>query len=65
VKDRNNVLLRAAYDLLKKCRDSHYVLSAMSATVFYDDAECDGLCLLEDIADELDIVEDSRNYGAK
>lgn len=54
--DRKTVLLRAAFDLLKKCDDSHYVLSATNeVTVFYDDAECDGTCLMEDIASELGI----------
>lgn len=47
--DRKIVLLRAAYDLLKK----HPI--AQECLVFYDDAECDGMCLMEDIANELDI----------
>lgn len=56
--DRKEILLKAAYDLLKKCDDSFYVLDALTTTVFYDDAECDGGCLMSDIADELGIEED-------
>jgi hypothetical protein len=54
---RKDVLLKAAYDLLKKCNDSHYVLNALSTTVFYDDAECDGFCLANDIANTLGFAE--------
>ena len=52
---RKDVLLRAAYDLLVQCYESRYVLNAPSVTVHYDDAECDGTCLMNDIADELGI----------
>lgn len=52
---RATVLLRACYDMLKKCDQSHYVISPMETTVFYDGAECDGLCLMEDIANELEL----------
>ena len=51
--NRKVVLLKAAYDMLKKQADSHYVINVMETTVFYDDADCDGSCLLNDIADEL------------
>mgnify|MGYP003393432982 FL=1 len=53
MKERKDILLLAAYDLLRKCSNSRYVLDAMETTVFYDDAECDGACLLQDIKDEL------------
>jgi hypothetical protein len=53
MEDRKVTLLRAAYDMLKKCRDSHYVISPMETTVFYDGADCDGSCLMDDIAIEL------------
>lgn len=45
--------------MLKKCHDAHYVVSPMEMTVFYDDADCDGHCLMEDIAIELDIEDDA------
>lgn len=54
-KDRKIVLLRAAYDLLKKSEESHFVKQATAIVVHYDDADCDGYCLMEDIALELGI----------
>lgn len=42
-------LLRAAHTLLKKQFDSYYVLNMLAETVYYDGAECDGNCLLDDI----------------
>lgn len=53
--DRKTELLKAAYDLLKQADGDHFVRSAMEITVRYDDAECDGNCLMEDIAIELGI----------
>ena len=50
---RKVTLLRACRDILKKCDDSHFVVSPMEVTVFYDGADCDGYCLLEDIETEL------------
>ena len=53
MEDRKITLLKACRDLLKKQEDSGYVLDLLSEIVFYDDAECDGNCLLEDIETEL------------
>ena len=55
VSDRKTVLLKAAYDLLKKCDEGPYVKNALATVVHYDDADCDGVCLMEDIAIELGI----------
>jgi hypothetical protein len=55
--NRKDVLLKAAYDLLKTCHESHYVLNALETTVFYDETDCDGYCLANDIAAELGIEE--------
>ena len=55
--DRRNVLLKAAYDLLALQRDSSYTLSLLNETATWDDAECDGYCLMEEIADLLGIKE--------
>ena len=52
--DRKTVLLMACRDMLVKCRDSHFVISPMETTVFYDEADCDGSCLLDDIEAELE-----------
>lgn len=51
--DRKTVLLRAALELLKKCNEGPYVKNALTETVFYDEADCDGSCLANDIAYEL------------
>lgn len=53
--DRKLVLLKAAYDLLHKQDKSIYVLNMLGETAFYDGTDCDGYCLMEDIADELGI----------
>lgn len=48
--NRALVLLKAARDILKKCQDSTYVLNAMEVTAVWDEATCDGYCLLEEIS---------------
>ena len=48
--ERAIVLLKAAHYLLNKCNNSGYVLSCISEVpIPYDETECDGLCLMEDI----------------
>lgn len=47
--DRARTLLKAAGALLKEQEDSNYVLNLLAETVYYDEAECDGACLLDDI----------------
>ena len=47
--DRARTLLKAAGVLLKKQEDSDYVLNLLAETVYYDGAECDSVCLLDDI----------------
>ena len=56
--DRKAILLRACYDLLVKAEQSRYVIDVMRTTVWYDDADCDGFCLKDDIATELGIEEE-------
>lgn len=51
---RKDVLLRAAYDLLTKL-DRGEADEAMGGLIRYDEANCDGSCLRDDIAIELDI----------
>jgi hypothetical protein len=53
--DRKTVLLLACYDMLKQAERDHFVRSPLEIITHYDDADCDGLCLMEDIADELEI----------
>jgi hypothetical protein len=47
--DRAETLLKASHDLLTKCDESSFVLNALEETIFYDNAECDGSCLKDDI----------------
>ena len=53
--ERKDILLRAAYDLIKKSTQHYYVQETTSIVTRYDDANCDGYCLMEDIAVELDL----------
>lgn len=50
---RAKVLLKATLDLLQKQKDSRDVLNLLETTTFYDEADCDGECLLNDIEDFL------------
>lgn len=53
--NRKDVLLRAAYDILKRVEEAPCVESAMSTLAFYDGTNCDGSCLMADIMYELDL----------
>ena len=53
--DRKSLLLKMAMELLMRQNESCCVLNLLEETVHYDGAECDGHCLLQDIAIELDI----------
>jgi hypothetical protein len=57
---RKKILLRAAYDMLKKCQDSNFCTTPAEETVFYDEADCDGYCLAQDILTELDLPSDTK-----
>ena len=46
---RAETLLIAVWKLLQKQNEAPCVLNILAETVFYDEAECDGLCLKEDI----------------
>lgn len=48
MEDRAVTLLKAARDLLIKQNETG-VLISYPLTVHYDDADCDGYCLLDDI----------------
>ena len=47
--ERAITLLKACKELLNKQNESSYVLNMLETTVYYDEADCDGNCLLEDI----------------
>ena len=50
---RQKLLLEKVSELFKKSNDSHYVIDVLSETIFYDNTECDGHCLWNDIKDVL------------
>jgi len=55
--ERMIALLKATAEYLKNVRESTYS-DALTITTFYDEADCDGYCLLDDIQSELQFVED-------
>ena len=61
--DRVVYLLTAARNLLNKQNRSPYVLDLLEETVFYDDTECDGNCLLDDINAVLENVDNYNHKG--
>jgi len=58
--DRKTVLLKAAYNLLNKQNMAKGVLNMLEQTAHYDETECDGNCLLDDVLIELDVHPDSH-----
>lgn len=58
MKDRKDILLRAAYDLLKRADKATYVVETLGILTHYDEADCDGYCLMDDIASELGLEKD-------
>lgn len=47
--ERAITLLNACKELLNKQNESAYVLNLLTTTVHYDEEDCEGSCLLEDI----------------
>ena len=47
--DRAKILLKATWNLLQKQNETIYVLNMLEELVYYDDCECDGSCLMDDI----------------
>ncbi len=54
---RAEELLKACIELLNKQNESSYVLNLLDELIYYDDCECDGNCLLEDIENLLECRE--------
>lgn len=48
--ERKTYLLKACFNLLSKQLESSYALDLLTETINYDETECDGECLMEDIA---------------
>lgn len=63
---RARVLLKATHDILEAADDSPYVEDVLAILVHYDDADCDGSCLMDDIEyyfDEFDVDVERRIDG--
>lgn len=61
---RATTLLKATYQLLDKQNETPFVLNMLCETTYYDEADCDGYCLLEDIKaclEEIDMATDGHN----
>ena len=56
-------LIKAAIDLLLICNEGPYVKNAMTETVFYDEAYCDGICLMNDLLSFAMGIEESRRVS--
>ena len=54
--DRSEILLRAAYDLLTRADENGS--NIMDTLTHYDDTDCDGFCLTEDIGAHLGLPKD-------
>ena len=51
-------LLKVVREIMQRQNESGYVLNILEETAFYDGAECDGYCLLDDIEIELERIEE-------
>lgn len=49
--ERAKILLKATHEILTKCNEAVFVEDVMSVTAIWDEAECDGNCLMEDIGE--------------
>lgn len=54
MEDRNVTLLKAARDFLVQLKEAGS--DELARTVYYDEADCDGYCLLDDINAELELL---------
>jgi hypothetical protein len=52
--DRATVLLKAVLEILNKCDEGPFVKNVFEETAYYDEADCDGYCLKEDIENYLE-----------
>ena len=59
------ILLRAAYQLLKQQDGSFYVHNVLNLTTVWDDAHCDGYSLMSEIEQLLDEGNVDKDYVAE
>lgn len=58
--DRRDILLKAAYDILKVCDQGIYVRNVLVMTAEWDGLKKNGSCLMDEIAELLIIDENCR-----
>ncbi len=58
--NRDKILLKAAYDFLLKLNQEREEVLAI--TVPYDGTECDGMCLFNDIANQLNLPDSDTAF---
>jgi hypothetical protein len=59
---QDQILLRAAYQILEKQNNTSYVLNVLEQTSVWDGVTCDGGCLLEEIGNYLDSKHVDADY---
>lgn len=55
--ERAMILLKAAHEILKKCDESMIIEDVMCMTAMWDEVECDGDCLMNEIGELIEEVE--------
>ena len=58
---RAMTLLKASRDLLQKADEAHFIEQATCILVHYDEADCDGSCLMDDINMLIEDVNDEQD----
>lgn len=51
--ERALILMKATLDILNKCDEGPYVKNVLETTAIWDEAECDGYCLKDELEDLL------------
>ena len=57
---RARTLLKATLDFLKAAKRNPYVENVLSMLIYYDEANCDGYCLMDDIEKYFDEFDPER-----
>lgn len=57
--ERTKILMQATLDILKKCNEGIYVKNVMEVSAIWDEAECDGYCLMEELED---LINEINNF---
>jgi hypothetical protein len=57
--ERCKVLLKATYDILKKCDEGCEIKDVFAQIAHWDGADCDGGCLMEDIKNYLELEDEN------